>query len=373
MLIKSSRSINELIFITCFVPIVIIFYLIYKYPLWFVAESRIESSFYWFGKSSSFWYQTLYTLIVCFISLKIVIKGKSPYIKSKRAKLSNYQRSKFISIFLSQLIFFYFIPFILPEIISDKSFFDDKYKPLNKDAYIYVYNGFTSLGGFLYVFILVPLSVWFFGKRYCSWFCACGNLAEVIGSTKWGNKWVRKHTPRGNISKKLEIIQYVFLVFAICFGMLMFFNAYKIVTAPDLINLLRSIQDLVVDLMFGALIGICAYPFLGSRIWCRYGCPLAGLMRLFGKFSKSKFQVKANNSCKGFNLCTTQCPMGIDVASYAHKNKKPINGSFGLQNSPCIGCGGCVDICPVKALSFTKILNPAKFEKAEVKAKKKQD
>ena len=31
-----------------------------------------------------------------------------------------------------------------------------------------------------------------------------------------------------------------------------------------------------------------------------------------------------NKSCKGLNLCTTQCPMGIDVASYAHKDGKPI-------------------------------------------------
>jgi polyferredoxin len=129
---------------------------------------------------------------------------------------------------------------------------------------------------------------------------------------------------------------------------------------------MRSFQDLTVDLLFGALIGVGAYPFLGTRVWCRFGCPLAAGMRVFGKYSKSKFQVVANDSCKGLNLCTTVCPMGIDVASYAHENKVPIQGSFGLQNTTCIGCGGCVDICPVQALSFQQILNPKMISKAQV-------
>jgi formate hydrogenlyase subunit 6/NADH:ubiquinone oxidoreductase subunit I len=31
-------------------------------------------------------------------------------------------------------------------------------------------------------------------------------------------------------------------------------------------------------------------------------------------------------------------------------------GSFGLNDTPCIGCGGCIDICPVKGLEFQKVL-----------------
>ena len=85
-------------------------------------------------------------------------------------------------------------------------------------------------------------------------------------------------------------------------------------------------------------------------------------MRLWGKFAKSKFKVVANDKCKGLNLCTTQCPMGIDVAAFAHKDKVPTLGSFSLENSPCIGCGGCIDICPVKAIEFQKVLNPKKEE-----------
>lgn len=356
------RSKSEILFLGFFFPVVIGFYLILKYPLWFVPEDQVASTFYWFGKSTSFWYNTVYTAVVCGIALKVLIANKTPYGMDKTKPLSSYQKKKFTSIFLAQLICFYLLPFIVPHLVSDKPFFGDTYAPLNKNAYVYVYNGFTSVGGFAYIFLIVPVSVWFFGKRYCSWFCACGNLAEAIGVTKLGNKWVKDRTPRGGMSKKLEAMQYFFLAFAVVFGLMLFFDAWAIMSAPNLLSAMREAQDFAVDLMFGALIGIGAYPLLGSRIWCRYGCPLAAGMRVFGKYSKSRFQVTANQNCKGLDLCTTQCPMGIEVSKYAHEDGTPKRESFGLDKSTCVGCGGCIDICPVQALSFQKILNPSAKE-----------
>jgi polyferredoxin len=351
-----QRSFMEKSFILLMLPVIVGFYFIYKYPTWFVSEDQVVASFYWFGKSTGFWYSTIYSMIVCGIAFKVFTSGKTPYGNNKKKKISTYQRNKFISIFLSQLILFYLVPYFLPYFLQGGDFFNDQYKPVNKNAYVYVYNGFTSVGGFIYIFVLVPLSVWFVGKRYCSWFCACGNLSETIGVTKWGNSWVKNYTPRGKTASRLEFIQYIFLLFGICFGILIFLDAWKIFSAGELLQSWRAAQDLVVDFIFGALIGVGAYPFLGTRVWCRYGCPLAASMRFFGKFSKSKFEVAANDNCKGLDLCTTQCPMGIDVASYAHKDGTPIKGSFSLETTPCIGCGGCIDICPVKALSFKKVL-----------------
>jgi ferredoxin-type protein NapH len=357
---SKKRSLNEKVFLLFFFPAVLFMYLIYKYPLWFVADpSQVVDHFYFLGKSTSFWYNTLYSGIVVGISGWILFKGVTPYGKNKRKKISVYQRNKFISILLSQLIFFYILPSVVPGFLQEGGFFNDQYAPPNKHAYVYVYNGFKSWGGFLYIFMIVPVAVWLFGKRYCSWFCACGNLAEVIGVTKWGNAWVQKYTPRGKTSEKWEALQYLFLAAAIAFGIVIFLDAVHIIAAGSWLASWQAAQDLVVDLLFGALIGVGAYPIWGTRVWCRYGCPLAGGMRLFGKYVKSDFKVIANDKCKGLNLCTTQCPMGIDVESYAHKDKKPIMGSFGLNDTPCIGCGGCIDICPVKGLEFQKVLGGA--------------
>ena len=230
------------------------------------------------------------------------------------------------------------------------------YPTVNKNAYVYVYNGFTSMGGFIYIFLLVPVSVWFFGKRYCSWFCACGNLAETVGSTTWGMKWVREGTPRGDRSRKLEFIQYLFLIWGILFGVILFFDAWKLFTVGNLPALMRSYQDVVVDLMFGALIGVGAYPFFGTRLWCRYGCPLAAGMRIYGKYVKSRSVIIANDKCVGIGECSNVCPMGINVEDYAHVNGNAINGEFGLETSTCISCGGCIDACPTKALAFSNML-----------------
>ncbi len=204
------------------------------------------------------------------------------------------------------------------------------------------------------MFLIIPLGVWFFGKRYCSWICACGNLAETVGVTPWGNKWVKEGTPRGDASMKAEWIQMIMLIFSVVVGLSAILNAYHVIH-PATYDRLWYLQDFLTDFIFGSLIGILFYPFYGTRMWCRYGCPMARWMKIFGRWSKSKFAVVPNDNCQGIGACTQACPMGIDVASYAHKEKKPIETPFGLAGTACIGCGGCIDSCPVDALSFQNV------------------
>ncbi len=202
-----------------------------------------------------------------------------------------------------------------------------------------------------YLFLVIPIFVYFFGKRYCSWICSCGNLAETVGVTVWGKKWVNEGTPRGETATRITGFSAV-MFFAISFGIILLFDSMKILASPDLIARIQMIQDFGIDFMFGSVAGVAAYPFWGTRIWCRYGCPLAKFMEISGKYSRSRFQVVANEKCTGIGLCTKACPMGIDVASFAHKDRKPISGSFGLDKTVCIGCGGCIDVCPTNALAF---------------------
>lgn len=136
---------------------------------------------------------------------------------------------------------------------------------------------------------------------------------------------------------------------------MLFLDGLRLFSAPSLLSAMRSTQDLLIDFAFGSVVGVGAYPVLGTRIWCRYGCPLAKGMQLVGWLSRSRYAVVPNDKCRGLGLCTQACPMGIDVASFAHRDKKPIGIAFGLDTTPCIGCGGCIDVCPVEALSFAPI------------------
>lgn len=349
-----KRSKTEWLFIVLFVPAVVAFYAIYKYPDIFFgpgADTRV------FGKNLSFWYMLVYTAVVCGIAGKALLGDRQVYSFKAVAPagMGKYQRAKFTSIFWIQLLGFFGLPFVILPIARGADFWNDKVSAPIKTAHVYLFPGFTSWGMAFYLFVVIPLFVWFFGKRYCSWICSCGNLAETVGITAWGKKWVKLGTPRGQTAEKSQWIPKAIMGFAFAFGALLLFDTMKILVAPDLIGALRQFQDLGVDFMFGSVIGIGAYPFFGTRVWCRYGCPLAKFMELSGKYTKSKFAVVANEKCTGINLCTQACPMGIDVASYAHKDRKPILGSFGLGETVCVGCGGCIEVCPTQALSFKAI------------------
>lgn len=349
------RTTGERAFLLVFYPALLAFYSIYKYPHWFLDAGTDLRCFHLFGKSPGFWYATVYTGIVAATCVWVLFANQNRYQRSKKKEpLSAYQRGKFLSILCSQTVAFYLVPFVLPAMWQEGGFFNDPPKLASKAAHVYVYPAFQSLGIGLYLFVVIPVAVWFFGKRYCSWFCSCGNLAEAVGVLPWGARWVRLHTPRGDTAKRFEILPTFILAFAVVFGGLLFLDGMRLFSAPSTLAALQSAQDLLIDFLFGSIVGVGAYPVLGTRVWCRYGCPMAKGMQLIGRLSRSRFAVVPNDRCRGLGLCTQACPMGIDVASFAHRDKRPIETVFGLE-TVCVGCGGCIDVCPVDALSFAPL------------------
>jgi ferredoxin-type protein NapH len=103
----------------------------------------------------------------------------------------------------------------------------------------------------------------------------------------------------------------------------------------------------LVDFWLVAVIPIALYPFFGGKVWCRYWCPLAAFNGLLAKWY-GKLHIKANNHCISCTQCSVYCQVGVDVMAFA-KNEAP----FGNDNSACIQCGICIDICPMDVLSFS--------------------
>ncbi len=112
-------------------------------------------------------------------------------------------------------------------------------------------------------------------------------------------------------------------------GKLFFFDAYQ----------LRKSYGFLIGAMFSGVIGVGFYPIFGSRVWCRFGCPMAAILgfqqRLF-----SKFRITTNGGqCISCGNCSTYCEMGIDVRAYAQKGEN-------IVRSSCVGCGICSAVCP---------------------------
>jgi polyferredoxin len=197
--------------------------------------------------------------------------------------------------------------------------------------------------GVLLTFVVIPLFVLFHGKRYCSWICGCGGLAETFG-----DRW-RHLAPKGRASLRWEVMGLVVLVGATAVTAMMLLR--------DVLGLWSSadksmqIYRIVADCWLVGILPVTLYPFLGGKVWCRYWCPLAKMMevasRFFAKRGWSRFKIVANDKCIACGECSRNCQVGIPVMQYALKQDVLDN-----RTSSCIGCGICVTVCPMDTLGF---------------------
>ena len=45
--------------------------------------------------------------------------------------------------------------------------------------------------------------------------------------------------------------------------------------------------------IFSGVVGVGFYPLMGSRVWCRFGCPLAATLGIFQRYL-SRFRITTN-------------------------------------------------------------------------------
>lgn len=185
-------------------------------------------------------------------------------------------------------------------------------------------------------FVGLPLLVYFKGKRvYCSWICGCGGLAETFG-----DPW-RHLSDKSAKSWRIEQISIHSVLFA-AFAMLGLVIADGLAPADSAIhgwaNSYKGLYSLAIGSVFSGVIGTGLYPVMGTRVWCRFGCPMAALLGVIQKFGRFRIAVK-KDMCISCGNCSTYCEMGIDVRSYAMQNKD-------IKRASCVGCGMCAHVCP---------------------------
>ncbi len=305
----------------------------------------------------AFWYTVMYTALMTIFGIRALKRWGL----DRRDK---FQIWRFASLISFQWIFFFLVPEFLFQmavrhqwvgeaLATDPQFADQAWRsygivyawPLFFYTFFYDPHMIWVVWGVLLTFVIIPIFVLFNGKRYCSWICGCGGLAETFG-----DRW-RHLAPKGRGSIRWEWMNMAVLIFAVVVTVL--------VIGRSVINLFRAadwsmyVYRIFVDVWLVGILPVTLYPFMGGKVWCRYWCPLAKLMglmsKVYTKLGISRFHIVANDKCIACNECSRNCQVGIDVMQYALKQETLDNAT-----SSCIGCGICVTVCPMDTLSYSK-------------------
>jgi polyferredoxin len=185
-------------------------------------------------------------------------------------------------------------------------------------------------------FIATPILTYYFGKRwYCSWICGCGGLAETAGDP------FRHLAPRSLASWRLERwMVHGSLAFIVVLTAILWINsALEGAVLGGFSGAAARTYGFLFGSIWAGVIGVGFYPVLGSRIWCRFGCPMAAILGLQQRFF-SRFRITTNGGqCISCGNCSAYCEMGIDVRWYAQRGQNIVRAS-------CVGCGVCSTVCP---------------------------
>ncbi|NIP30623.1 MAG: 4Fe-4S binding protein [Candidatus Dadabacteria bacterium] len=283
-----------------------------------------------------FFYGFLYTIAVLVFGVRMFMK---------------YRHDRYQIVRTSSVIFFQLgLAFIIPNLLmllNQPEFYFSYFWPLKYD-YLFpdTFNYFVShpegLGvflifwGVLMSFIATPVLTYYFGKRwYCSWVCGCGGLAETLG-----DPW-RQLSDKSKRAWRIErVLIHLVLVFVVITTVLLWANSAsggQIFGSASMA--LKKWYGFYIGAIFSGVIGVGFYPVMGSRVWCRFGCPMAAILGFFQKYF-SRFRITTNGGqCISCGNCSTYCEMGIDVRAYAQEGKNIIRSS-------CVGCGVCSAVCP---------------------------
>ena len=233
--------------------------------------------------------------------------------------------------------------------------------------------GRVVLAGLAFAGIVVVLTL-LFGRVWCGWLCPLGTVLEWLGPRR-----SRRKAP----PERLRAIKYL-LLFAILIAALLGNQTLVVLDPITILN--RTLVTVVwpalryavlsvegslyqvpalwgpLDAIHRALVqpvfqevqpvfslawltalffaGLVALNWLAERFWCRYLCPLGGLLGLLSKLSLVRREVGDN--CAQCARCTNQCPTGT------------IDPADGYRSDPaeCIVCYDCLTDCTRTGIGF---------------------
>jgi polyferredoxin len=235
--------------------------------------------------------------------------------------------------------------------------------------------GRSLFSGAAWAMILLGMAL-LLGRAWCGWLCPLGTLLDAFSLRRLRGR--RKTPPES--WRKIKYWILLITLFAALFAnlSLLVFDPLTIfirtvsaslmpaldrgVTAaeaalyqvPALREGVKWFDDLVrpailprisvesrLVLLFGLVfLGIIALNVVAERFWCRYVCPMGGLLGLLSKIGLVRREV--GEECTGCELCTRACPTGTIQPEL----------NYASDPAECTLCLDCREVCPRLGISF---------------------
>jgi len=234
----------------------------------------------------------------------------------------------------------------------------------------------TFLAGSALALITVALTL-VFGRAWCGWLCPLGTVLDLFSLRRWRGK---REAPVDSWRRAKYGLLLTILVAALFTNLtLLIFDPLAILfrtlsasawpaldqivigaevalyQIPPLRSPLSALDGLVRPAIFPSepafyrftllsaslFLGAILLNLVAPRFWCRYLCPLGGLLGLLSKVALVRREVSAD--CKGCGLCNPACPTGTI---------QPEKG-YASDPSECTMCLDCLAACPRSGIVFS--------------------
>jgi polyferredoxin len=188
----------------------------------------------------------------------------------------------------------------------------------------------------LVMLVIVFVITILLGAFFCGWMCPFGAVLEWwkrLTDRLFGIN-VRVPVQWDTRLKYLRYFWFLLLVVITAFtGKLVFsdWDPYMVLFSFGREAVFTAVAVLGVALVGSAFI---------ERFWCRYMCPVGGMVGIFHLLSLTKVKME-RAKCIDCGLCNRVCTMGIDVQH-----------TKSIVPAECVNCLECVEQCPTNALAL---------------------
>lgn len=180
--------------------------------------------------------------------------------------------------------------------------------------------------------LFLPISAILFGRAFCGWLCPVGLVNQMLGKfaifklrtsgkvirfAAWGSLvglaaalylWLGMGNPRSMVPIRVGE----------------FWNSVTL-------SFQHATPLWLIRTFF--VLGLVAAGLLVANLWCRFACPVGGLLEILKRFSL--FRVFKTSACNDCNECLKVCEMGT----------RP-------DEPNCTNCGDCLKSCPINAIKI---------------------